>query len=99
MYESDYMINNIIENDTLQHVEPSDDIVKLIVENKFLDFKWEIVMDDSSSLTKNISQIKIKIKIIYMNMATLKKDSIIMLLNEKQFNEFLAELNLLNKNF
>lgn len=99
MYNSQNMISTIIENDLTNHSEPNKEISKLLLENKFIDMKWEIVLDDSSSATKNISQIKIKIKIIYMNMTTLKKDSIILLLNEKEFNELLAEMTLLNKNF
>lgn len=74
-------------------------VSKLIMENKFLDLKWEIVFDDSSSKTQNISQIKIRVKIIYLNICTLTKKQLTLVLNEKEFNDLLLELSSLQKNF
>ena len=72
---------------------------KLILENKFIDLEWEILFDDTSSKTVDISQIRIKVKITYLNAATMKKSYLTLILNEAEFNELLLELSSLQKNF
>ena len=49
---------------------------KLILENKFIDLEWEIIFDDTSCKTVDISQIRIKVKITYLNVATMEKSSL-----------------------
>lgn len=79
--------------------EAPEGLTKLILENKFLDLKWEIVFDDSSNKTANISQIKIHVKIIYLNLVTMEKDSLFFILSEKEFSDLLLEIQSLQKNF
>lgn len=79
--------------------EAPEGLTKLILENKFLDLKWEIVFDDSSNKTLNISQIKIHVKIIYLNLVTMEKDSLFFILSEKEFSDLLLEIQSLQKNF
>lgn len=73
--------------------------MKLILQNKFVDLQWEIVFEDTSSQVKNIAQVKIRVKFVYLDLATMKKESIIILLKENEFNDMLMELNTLQKNF
>ena len=56
-------------------------ITKLILGNKFLDFNWEIIFDDSSDKTPNISQIKILVKFTYLNLSNMKKEQLNLILN------------------
>jgi hypothetical protein len=79
--------------------EAPEGLTKLILENKFLDLKWEIVFDDSSNKTLNISQVKIHVKIIYLNLVTMEKDSLFFILSEKEFSDLLLEIQSLQKNF
>ena len=79
--------------------EAPEGLTKLILENKFLDLKWEIVFDDSSNKTLNISQIKIHVKIIYFNLTTMKKECLFFILSEKEFSDLLIEIQSLQKNF
>ena len=72
---------------------------KLILENKFIDLEWEIIFDDTSCKTVDISQIRIKVKITYLNVATMEKSSLTLVLSEAEFNELLLELSSLQKNF
>ena len=72
---------------------------KLILENKFIDVEWEIIFDDTSCKTVDISQIRIKVKITYLNVATMEKSSLTLVLSEAEFNELLLELSSLQKNF
>ena len=66
---------------------------KLILENKFIDLEWEIIFDDTSCKTVDISQIRIKVKITYLNVATMEKSSLTLVLSEAEFNELLLELS------
>ena len=97
--ESSIIVNNIIENNTPLNKESPEGLTKLILENKFLDLKWEIVFDDSSNKTANISQIKIHVKIIYLNLLTMKKECLFFILSEKEFSDLLIEIQSLQKNF
>ena len=72
---------------------------KLILVNKFIDLEWEIIFDDTSCKTVDISQIRIKVKITYLNVATMEKSSLTLVLSEAEFNELLLELSSLQKNF
>ena len=72
---------------------------KLILENKFIVLEWEIIFDDTSCKTVDISQIRIKVKITYLNVATMEKSSLTLVLSEAEFNELLLELSSLQKNF
>ena len=65
--------------------EAPEGLTKLILENKFLDLKWEIVFDDSSNKTLNISQIKIHVKIIYLNLVTMEKIVYFLFYQKKNF--------------
>ena len=72
---------------------------KLILENRFINLEWEIIFDDTSCKTVDISQIRIKVKITYLNVATMEKSSLTLVLSEAEFNELLLELSSLQKNF
>jgi hypothetical protein len=72
-------------------------ITKLILENKFLDLNWEILFDDSSDKTPNMSQIKILVKFSYINLSNMKKEELNLILSEEEFNSMLIELGTLQK--
>ena len=93
------IVSSIIEKNESQQSETPANLIKLILQNKFIDLQWEIVFDDKSSQIKNISQVKIRVNFIYLNMATMKKESLMLILKENEFNDMLIELNSLQKNF
>ena len=92
-------MDNIIESAALNKKECPSSITKLILDNKFLDINWEIMLDDSSDKTPNISQIKILVKISYLNLSSMKKEELNLLLNEEEFNNLLLEFEALQKGF
>ena len=57
----------------------------------------EIIFDDSSDKTVNISQIKILLKISYINLSSMKKSELNLILNEEEFNKVLIEIEGLQK--
>jgi len=57
----------------------------LLAENKFLGIDWQIVLEDSSSLTKEIGQLKIIVKITYLNTLNFTKDNLVLILDETSF--------------
>ena len=69
----------------------------MILDSKFLDLNLEIIFDDSSDKTPNISQIKILLKISYINLSSMKKSELNLILNEKEFNKVLLEIEGLQK--
>ena len=93
------IVSSIIENNETQQSETPANLIKLILQNKFIDLQWEIVFDDKSSQINNISQVKIRVNFIYLNLATMKKESLMLILKENEFNDMLIELNSLQKNF
>jgi hypothetical protein len=93
------IVSSIIEKNESQQSETPANLIKLILQNKFIDLQWEIVFDDKSSQIKNISQVKIRVNFIYLNLATMKKESLMLILKENEFNDMLIELNSLQKNF
>ena len=93
------VVSSIIEKNESQQSETPANLIKLILQNKFIDLQWEIVFDDKSSQIKNISQVKIRVNFIYLNLATMKKESLMLILKENEFNDMLIELNSLQKNF
>ncbi len=82
-----------------QYNENKEGVKTFLVENKFIDFKWEILLEDSSSYTADISLLKIVIKIVYFNMSDMRKRELKMVLDEKSFEEFLDECKKIYKNF
>ena len=60
---------------------------------------WEIVFDDSSDKTPNISQLKILVKFSYLNLSLMKKEELNLILNENEFNNLLLEFEALQKGF
>ena len=98
-YTSENIVDNIIESSSRNKKQCPSDITKLILDNKFLDINWEILFDDSSDKTPNISQIKILVKISYMNLSLMKKEELNLLLNENEFNHLLLEFEALQKGF
>ena len=60
---------------------------------------WEIVFDDSSDKTPNISQLKILVKFSYLNLSLMKKEELNLILNENEFNKLLLEFEALQKGF
>ncbi len=96
-YSSDKIVDNVIELYSRKSKEKKSEITKLILENKFLDLNWEIIFDDSSDKTPNMSQIKILVKFSYLNLSNLKKEELNLILNEDEFNKMLLELDTLQK--
>ena len=96
-YSSDKIVDNIIELYARNKKENPKAITKLILENKFLDLNWEILFDDSSDKTPNMSQIKILVKFSYINLSNMKKEELNLLLSEEEFNSMLIELGTLQK--
>ena len=96
-YSSDKIVDNIIELYARNKKENPKSITKLILENKFLDLNWEILFDDSSDKTPNISQIKILVKFSYINLSNMKKEELNLILSEEEFNSMLIELGTLQK--
>jgi hypothetical protein len=102
--KSSMIIDNILKNYSLKNnninnVNNDKNINKLFLNNKFLELNWEIIYDDSSNITTNINQIKILLKIFYLNLNDLKVENLNIILNEKEFNNLLLEFNQLEKNF
>jgi hypothetical protein len=62
-----------------------DKLNHLIVDNKFLDINWEIVLEDQSSKSLDISQVKIMVKISYMSVTTLIKKELNLIFDENTF--------------
>ena len=98
-YTSENIIDNIIESSSRNKKQCPSSITKLILDNKFLDINWEILLDDSSDKTPNISQIKILVKLTYMNLSLMKKEELNLILNENEFNNLLLEFEKIQKGF
>ena len=96
-YSSDKIVDNIIELYARNKKENPKAITKLILENKFLDLNWEILFDDSSDKTPNMSQIKILVKFSYINLSNMIKEELNLILSEEEFNSMLIELGTLQK--
>ena len=62
-----------------------------------MDINWEIIFDDSSNKTPNMSQIKILIKFSYLNLSSMKKEELNLILNQNEFNKILLEFEGLQK--
>jgi hypothetical protein len=60
--------------------------------------KWDILLEDQSSLSADISQIRILVIIKYMNITTLEVKEIELLFNEKTFDVFLNNFRSSTKN-
>ena len=58
---------------------------RIILENKFYDLTWEILLEDSSSVSNDISLVKILVKIIYLNLPSLEKRELNLIMDEKSF--------------
>ena len=96
-YSSENIVDNIIESSSLNKKECPSSITKLILDNKFLGINWEIIFDDSSNKTPNMSQIKILVKFSYLNLSSMKKEELNLILNENEFNKMLLEFEGLQK--
>ena len=96
-YSSEKIVDNMIELYARNKKENPKSITKLILGNKFLDLNWEIIFDDSSDKTPNISQIKILVKFTYLNLSNMKKEQLNLILNEDEFNNMMLEIETLQK--
>ena len=96
-YSSEKIVDNIIELNSRNKKENPKNITKLILDNKFLDLNWEIIFDDSSDKTPNMSQIKILVKFSYLNLSNMEKSELNLILNEEEFNNMLLEFEGLQK--
>ena len=96
-YSSENIVDNITESSSLNKKECPSSITKLILDNKFLDINWEIIFDDSSDKIPNMSQIKILVKLSYLNLSLMKKEELNLILNENEFNKMLLEFEGLQK--
>lgn len=96
-YSSENVVDNIIESNSRTKKESPKSITKLILDNKFLDLNWEIIFEDTSDQTPNMSQIKILVKFSYLNLSNMKKSELNLILNEEEFNRMLLEIEALQK--
>ena len=96
-YSPENISDNIIELSSQNKKQCPNSITKLILDNKFLDLNWEIIFDVSSNKTPNISQIKILLKISYINLSSMKKSELNLILKEEEFNKILLEIEGLQK--
>ena len=96
-YSSEKIVYNNIELNSRNKKENPKNITKLILDNKFLDLNWEIIFDDSSDKTPNMSQIKILVKFSYLNLSNMEKSELNLILNEEEFNNMLLEFEGLQK--
>lgn len=96
-YSSENVVDNIIESNSRTKKESPKSITKLILDNKFLDLNWEIIFEDTSDQTPNMSQIKILVKFSYLNLSNMKKSELNLILNEEEFNRMLLEIEGLQK--
>ena len=62
-----------------------------------MDINWEMIFDDSSNKTPNMSQIKILVKFSYLNLSSMKKEELNLFLNQNEFNKMLLEFEGLQK--
>ena len=62
-----------------------------------MDLNWEIIFDDTSDKTPNMSQIKILAKLSYISLSNMKKSELNLILNEEEFNKMLLEIEGLQK--
>jgi hypothetical protein len=74
--------------------EKNTTLPSLITENRFYDIKWEIIYEDVSSFCSNITSLKILVKLIFINVNTLVKESVNLIFDEKKF-EVNIEINIL----
>ena len=58
----------------------------LLIENKFHKIEWQIILEDSSNLTSDISLIKILIKLSFINIPSLDQRELNLVMDEKSFN-------------
>lgn len=73
--------------------------IGLLHQNKFIDINWELLLESSSSELSSINQLKVNVKITYLNTLTSELNNINMILTEKEFNELVEEINKLVKYF
>lgn len=71
----------------------------LLLENKFINISWEILLEKESNDVKDIDQIKILLKLQYINKINLEVRDLNIILNETQFDELQGEIEKLSKYF
>lgn len=96
-FEGTNLINEIIFDSINKENPPNDSITKLLIQNKFLNLEWKIIFEDTSDEIKNISLIKILIKIHYLNISKMQKEYLCLLMDKEQFEKFLLEFEALQK--
>ena len=69
-----------------KYSQSKDKLNHLIVDNKFLDISWNIVLEDQSSKSMDISQVKIEVKIRYLSVGKLEKKELNLLFDENTFD-------------
>ncbi len=74
-------------------------INSLLVENKFINLKWEILLENESNEVKSIDQIKILLKLQYINKTSIEVTDLNIILSETQFDELQGEIEKLSKYF
>ena len=62
-----------------------------------MDINWEIIFDDSSNKTPNMSQIKILVKFSFLNLSSMKKEELNLILNQNEFSKMLLEFEGIQK--
>jgi hypothetical protein len=72
-----------------RYSQNKDVLSHFIVDNKFLDLSWEILLEDQSSKSLDISQIKIVVRISYMSVSELGKKELNLMFDENTFDVFI----------
>ena len=73
------------QQESKKNKEENSEIKTFLCENRFLEIKWEIIMDDCSSITKDISQIFVIVDLKYIDMRDLSIKDIKIKFYPKEF--------------
>ena len=71
----------------------------LLLQNKLINMSWEILLEKESNEVKDIDQIKILLKLEYIDKINLEVKDLNIILNETQFEELQGEIEKLSKYF
>lgn len=91
--------NNLAKQEDLKKSKKNNLSNLLLYENKLIDFKWEILLESCSTELTSINQIKILVKIKYLNSLLKEICEVNILLTEEEFIDFSDEINKLVKYF
>lgn len=93
------LIDNLAKQEEIKNNKKSNLNNLLLYENKLIDFKWEIQLESCSTDLSSINQIKILVKIKFLNSLSKEISVVNILLTEEEFTNFSDEINKLVKYF